>query len=421
MHVEKRYEPGKFLEVVDTYQTVIVGGGVAGIAAALAAARTGARTLLIERDWLLGGLGTLGLITIYLPLCDGNGHQAIYGIGEELFRLSIRYGAEEEHFEKPTAWLENGSDEEKKKLRFQAQYHPYMFALCAEKLLRENHVDILYGTAVCSVQCTQGKIETLITENKSGRQAIAADTVVDASGDANVCFQAGADTAVFASGNVLASWHYYFSEGQVRLRMMGAAEKAFGAEQAAEWDSISQEDTVLLKNRRFSGLCGKELSDMVQLSHKTLLERVDEARKQNPDYYPVLVPSIPQIRMTRRMAGAYAQDAREEFIHFEDSIGMTGDWRKAGPVYEVPYRCLYTKKIRNLLSAGRCISVTDSMWDISRVIPTCAMTGQAAGTAAALAAGKGDGDVTKLPVAELQRQLRQDGVRLFLEEIGLGK
>ena len=75
--------------ILETHSVIVAGGGIAGIAAALAAAREGADVLLIEREFLLGGLATLGLVTIYLPLCDGRGHQVSFGIAEELFRLSI--------------------------------------------------------------------------------------------------------------------------------------------------------------------------------------------------------------------------------------------------------------------------------------------------------------------------------------------
>ena len=91
--------------------------------------------------------------------------------------------------------------------------------------------------------------------------------------------------------------------------------------------------------------------------------------------------------------------------YFEDSIGLISDWRKRGPVYEVPFKTLYTDKIKNLITAGRCTSVTDSMWDIMRVIPCCAVTGQAAGTAAALT-----DDFAALDIKKLQSALEADGV-----------
>ena len=93
--------------------------------------------------------------------------------------------------------------------------------------------------------------------------------------------------------------------------------------------------------------------------------------------------------------------------YFEDSIGMVSDWRRRGPVYEVPFRTLYSKEVKNLICAGRCTSVTDGMWDIMRVIPCCAVTGQAAGVAAALT-----DDFEAMPVSVLQKHLRDGGVVL---------
>jgi hypothetical protein len=105
--------------------------------------------------------------------------------------------------------------------------------------------------------------------------------------------------------------------------------------------------------------------------------------------------------------GEYTLHDTEVHQYFEDSIGMVSDWRKRGPVYEVPYRTLYSAEVKNLICAGRCTSVTDSMWDIMRVIPCCAVTGQAAGTAAAL-----NSDFSRVDVAQLQKILVQNGVVL---------
>lgn len=420
-------EPARKLRVAAEHDVVVVGGGVAGIAAALAAARSGAKVLLIEREWMLGGLATLGLIAIYLPLCDGLGRQVVYGIGEELLRLSIRYGMEDGPFEPPVPWLTGGSREEKRKARYQVQYHPYLFALSAERLLRESSVEVLYGTSVCAAITDSGVIRYLVIENKSGRSAVPAGAVVDATGDADVAALAGAKTETFGPGNRLASWHYYFCRGRLGLRMMGAAD-VIGGDAAApaerKTDGIAEEDVDLLKGRRFTGLDGAELSGMTQLSHQALLDCVDRERKSNPDYLPAAIPGIPQIRMTRRIAGVYTQDSREAFAHYPDSIGLTGDWRRAGPVYELPYRSLYGEEIKNLIAAGRCISVTDSMWDITRVIPACAVTGQAAGTAAALALAErrpggdpGAADFPAVSVERLQRHLAESGVLLSFDEV----
>lgn len=89
-------------KINNEYDVAVCGGGFAGISAALAAARNGSKTVLFEKQFMLGGLGTAGLVTIYLPLCDGYGHQVSFGIAEELLRLSIKYGAE---IDCPKYWL----------------------------------------------------------------------------------------------------------------------------------------------------------------------------------------------------------------------------------------------------------------------------------------------------------------------------
>ena len=129
------------------YDVLVAGGGIAGIAAALAAARQGAKTVLLEKQFMLGGLATAGLITIYLPLCDGRGTQVSFGIAEELLRLSILHGYETED-DYPKPWLENGTPEEKAETRFRVQYNPQLFAIEAERLLKKEGVDILYVTDV---------------------------------------------------------------------------------------------------------------------------------------------------------------------------------------------------------------------------------------------------------------------------------
>ena len=91
---------------------------------------------------------------------------------------------------------------------------------------------------------------------------------------------------------------------------------------------------------------------------------------------------------------------------------MVSDWRKRGPVYEVPFRTLYSKKVKNLICAGRCTSVNDGLWDVMRVIPCCAVTGQAAGTAAAIS-----DSFDTLDVEKLQQILKENGVVLHENEL----
>lgn len=415
----------------DGYEIVVVGGGIAGVAAALAAAREGKKVLLLERMFTLGGLATLGLVTIYLPLCDGEGHQVIYGIAEELFRLSISKGWECSY---PDTWLGKESAETKTlnslgkvsaetktsdalgeqnterancghgNQRFEVRYNAQVFAVLMEQALTQAGVDILYGTSLCQVIRNGNRVEALIVENKDGRSAVPVQGVVDASGDADVFYLAGAATEQHKIGNKLAAWYYETIEGKTKLHMVGASD--------VPSNSSENEDPDDVGTGRITGVDAKILSKWLLESHALSLEKFLEKGSVSEAHSFATMATIPQLRMTRKLAGRYTLDDTEDHKHFEDSIGMTGDWRKRGPVYEIPMRALCSEELVNVTAAGRCISVTDAMWDITRVIPTAAVTGQAAGLMLAV-----NDDTSKLQIEELQQALRRQKVKLHLEEV----
>jgi glycine/D-amino acid oxidase-like deaminating enzyme len=121
---------------------LVVGAGIAGMAAAIAAARNGANVILLEREYGLGGLATLGLVTIYLPLCDGEGNQLIFGLGEELLKLSIAHGAEAAY---PEAWLENGTKEERNQAPVSDAVQPASVCPARREADAGAGITILYG------------------------------------------------------------------------------------------------------------------------------------------------------------------------------------------------------------------------------------------------------------------------------------
>jgi len=135
-------------------------------------------------------------------------------------------------------------------------------------------------------------------------------------------------------------------------------------------------------------------------------------RETDPGAVISTLATIPQIRMTRRIVGEYEMADTEMHKYFDDSIGMVANWKKRGPVYEVPFRTLYNKKVKNLIVAGRCTSVDEDLWEAMRVIPCCAVTGQAAGTAAAMT-----DDFSALDISALQKKLVANGVVLHEKDI----
>lgn len=397
----------KLIEVKKQCDVLVAGGGIAGIAAALAAARNGADVLLLEREYTLGGLATLGLVTLYLPLCDGKGHQLVYGISEELLKLSIKYGAEKNY---PKAWLDGTDLEERKKNRYMTQFNPHFFALEVEKLLIASGVKILYGTVVTDVTVDQEKITRVIVENKSGCSAISVKKVIDTTGDADICKFSQAPVSLYSKNSGLASWYYYLSKGNLNLKMYGLADVV--NEDTSQGSSTGNETVDVLSERRYCGTDGDDLSQMVVDGHQSMLKDILKAKEKNPDCVPVTISTIPLMRMSRRLVGEYELDESESHKFFADSIGMTGDWRNRGPAFEIPFGCLYSRKVKNLLVAGRDISVTEPMWDITRVIPPCAVTGEAAGTAASMT-----DDFSTISIEKLQEKLRDQGVRLHINEV----
>lgn len=403
-------EPAKNVKIEGEYDVVVSGGGVAGIAAALAAARQNKKVLLIEKQFMLGGLATAGLVTIYLPLCDGKGRQVSFGIAEELLKLSVKHGYEPaiceieefpDYIKRGMVWLEGCSIEDKIKYRYQVEFNASMFAILCEQLLLENGVEILYGTSICAASVEDNKITSVITENKSGRRAYVAKSFVDATGDADLCLLSGAKTVEFTQGNVLASWYYELYKNDYTLNMLGFADIP---------DKYKKEKEI--GQKRYKGLDGKELSDMTCNAHFNILNDFLSKGGISREHALASMATIPQIRMTRRLDGAYTMDDTETFKTFDDSIGMIGDWRIAGPVYEIPFSCLYGKEIKNLITCGRCISVTEPMWDITRVIPVCAVTGEAAGIAAAIS-----DDFANIDKSEFFKKLDNAGVKRHISDL----
>ena len=376
---------------IEDYDVAVVGGGVAGVAAALAAARKGAKVLLVEKMTVLGGLATAGHIVIYLPLCDGLGNKVIGGISEEFFWESIRYGGGT----MDPAW-KKGCTKADAKTRYETYFNAGEFAFRLEEMLVEAGVKILYDTVFCSSVMEENKISAIVVENKSGRQAYGCKAVVDASGDGDVYARAGADFGT--RDNHLTYWSYYVDnkdDGQ-KLKLFTIGTNTGGG--------------LPEGSRKYIGTDADDVSEFLKASHALAFARIKEGGKKLASF-----PSMPQFRTTRRLCGKYSLCESDKFVHFEDSIGCTGYWRKAEDVYEIPYRSLYTEKIDNLFAAGRNISAEGDVWEVTRVIPPAAMTGQAAGLAAMMVA-KENVSAKDLNVEELQKALVEDGIILHYEK-----
>lgn len=399
MSYESIVEQKKDIPVSFQYDLVVVGAGMGGVAAALSASRHGLKTLLVDKMYLCGGLATLGLISIYLPLCDGMGRQVCFGLNDELLRLSIKHGYEDDY---PDTWLDKRGGHDGQ--RFEVGFNPNVFAISMEDALSQAGCDILYGTSVVGAIRKDDKIECLIIENINGRQAINVRSVIDATGDAIICSITDTPVLPYGKGNKLAAWFYETVNGKNQRHMYGAADLPSSSKGSVVPDKLD--------SGRYSGLDAFENSKMMLKAHKMLLEKFLEKGPQTQNHSLSSVPMIPQLRMTRRLEGKETMDEKDSHQLRRDSVGLINDWRKCGPVYEVPFGCLFSERTKNLASVGRCISVSDGMWDITRVIPSAVVTGQAAGTAFSLTE-----DLNSLDISELQETLSQDGVVLHEQDL----
>ena len=376
------------------YDIIVIGGGIAGCSAALASARHGKKTLLIEKLIVLGGLATTGHITIYLPLDDGYGRQVIGGISEELLKLSARYAY---HGNDISTWKEDGR-------RYECKFNGPAFSLALEELLLSEGIDILYDSLFTGAQVSEGICSGVYVENKSGRQFFGCKGVVDASGDADLFFRSG--STCIAEENSLAIW-LYFTEGS----NVGAIQKRGGNDAPGlELSAFGTIDTKAQKHivtEPYFGDTGECVNRFIIDSHKRILNVL----KDNPSASPASLPGMADIRKARRIEGAYELSDKDADKHFEDNIACTGDWRRPGPVYEIPFRTLFNRELKNVLSAGRCISTSGEAWEIIRCIPQASATGQAAGTALALSLDS-DLAVQNLDVRKLRSELLADGVIL---------
>ncbi len=385
------------------YDVAVAGGGIAGVAAALAAARRGRKTVLLESQAFLGGLATSGLIYLYLPLCDGKGRQVSFGITEELLRLAPEYGP----FDLPEEWDgPEGGFTGGKSTRFECRFSPAGYILTLDKLLKEAGVDLFLETRICDVQTNSDYAITAIeTENLAGRGKISAKRFVDATGDAALIRYAGG--AVETGSNYLTPWvlehckEVSMSPFDHNLEMKAFYRRTEKPEY--QWNSNDP----------------KGLTGFIRDSWELLRNYYDKSYAEGAcrkDLYPLHLPAMAQIRMAARIIGKETLTTGSDKQTFDSSVGLYGDWRAADKVWEVPYGILLPETVRGTLAAGRCISTTEDAWDAFRVIPSAALTGEIAGVAADLSISQ-KCDPAELSTDILKDELRKLNYKFHYQEI----
>ena len=185
----EQYEFSRKLTVKKRYDVIVAGGGVAGVAAAVSVAKRGKSVLLLEKSNILGGLGTLGLVNYFVPMCNGRGKQIIFGLAEKWLRASAEYGYDTI----PDEW-KNGEPKEPATARYYQQYSPYIFALQLTEEVKNAAVDLLFDCTATYPVMDGRHCTGVITDSKSGLELYACKMLIDTTGDADLLRRSGMPT-----------------------------------------------------------------------------------------------------------------------------------------------------------------------------------------------------------------------------------
>ncbi len=437
-------EPARQTPVFGEYDVVVLGGGPAGIAAAVAAARAGRTTLLVERYGFLGGMGTAAGVTNFCGLhanVHGDIRQVVHGVAADLLARIDRLGglnAPHTVFGKTSAQA----------------YDTAAYKIAADDLLLSAGVTLLFHALAVGVSmASPRKIHALLIETKSGRAAIVGRCFIDASGDGDLAHWAGAacDKGDH-EGNLLYPSTMFRLNGIDPLRAgsdWGVIPKLMLQAEAAGRYKFPRKTPIVrpqknpiewrvnltqLANRQglaMDGTNAQELSDAEVLGRQQIAS-VAGFLKEVPGFEASYIVDIaPQvgIRETRRVRGLYQLTESDvlDCASFDDTIGvngwplelhMKGDvefrWPKipeSRGFNHLPYRMTVPPALDNLWVAGRCASMTHEAQSAARVTGACFVMGQAVGTAADLAL-KADTVSSAVDIHNLQDRLAHDGAWL---------
>ena len=420
----------------ERYDVVVVGAGSAGATAAIAAAREGARTLLVDRLGFMGGTSTAVLDTFYAFYTPGaSPRRVVGGLGWEVAQRLLADGAA---FERPNTYGAGTG----------VTYDPESLKLLWEELAADAGVHLLLHAWATGARVRGSTVDAVRTWSKGGERWFAAGAVVDASGDADVCAMAGAGYDDARTTPATQAVSTLFTVANVDVARASAVPKAELWERMREAAAGGE-----YRLPRLEGSWHRTPRHGVVMVHMTRVPNVDatdpdaltraevEGRRQVREYHrflrdrvpgfedAVLVATSPAIgvRESRRVFGD-ARLTREDVLsgrRTDDEIALCGapiedhgagggtawEYVADGGVYGIPYGTLLPAGLEGLLVAGRCFSATHDAHASARSMATCMAMGQAAGTAAALAVGGGT-TPRGVPPEALRARLAERGALL---------
>jgi hypothetical protein len=405
-------------------------------------------------------MSTAALVFPWMTFHTTAGKQVIAGTGEEMVQRLMALNASPGHVRDTCGFVHTITP-----------YHPEVYKVLAVDMLREAGVRMLFHSFVDSVKMEGGgdRIESVTLTSKSGRIEVRARMFVDTSGDADIAYLSGAPCLKGRDGdNLTQPMTMKFRMrgvdlGEVKAYILQHPDEFYYKTPVAElpdlylsavqgfykhWKEADlpikrdqvlffsgpEKDEVLVNMTRIQGLDGTNVEDLTlaeELGRKQVLMVADFMRKSLPGFAQASISQVGAqigIRESRRIDGQYVLDMQDvvQGRRFDDVIARSGypidvhapsdnnvlvSWIQGDGAYDIPYRCLLPKKVGNLLVGGRCISTSHEALGTTRLSPSCMATGQAAGSAAAIAVRRGIAP-QDVPLAELQERLRDQGAIL---------
>jgi hypothetical protein len=425
----------KKIPVDSRWDVIVVGGGPSGCAAATAAAREGANTLLIEAMGVLGGMGTAGLVPSWTPVTDGE--KFVYGgIAEKVIRESKK-GVPQTPADR-FDWLP-----------INAEYLKTVY----DGLMKEYKVNVRFYTRLAAVEMkSNSEIEAIAVAGKSGLTACKAKVYVDCTGDGDLATWAGAKVFKGNEKGETQLPSFCFALSNVNVEAFHKAPNLHYTNQNSPIYQIlkSGEFPLIIDNHAVTPMIANgtvqfnigHMRGLDPTNPDSLTEAMFRGRQMVVQYHQALKKYLPavygesfiantcsllSVRETRRIEGDYIFTiddwvARRDFddgigrnnyyvdVHIGDSMN---DERyahyKKGETHGIPYRILTPGGLTNLLVAGRCISTDSLSFGSLRVMPPCLVTGEAAGLAAALASKQSGHNVHKVDIRQLRKRLKEEG------------
>ncbi|GHV58018.1 membrane protein [Bacteroidia bacterium] len=422
----------------DSWDVIVVGGGPSGCAAAVAAAREGAKTLLIEAMGVLGGMGTAGMVPAWCPFSDGE--KIIYkGIAEKVFRESKK--GMPQIPENKLDWVS-----------INVEYLKVVY----DNLVKEYGVKVLFFSRLAAVNMkADDTVESILIANKAGLNTFKAKVYVDCTGDADLAAWAGDKVFIGNDKGETQKPSFCFTFANVNEEAFYNAPKLhYSNKESLIYKIIASKEYPLIIDdhvfnpmiapgivqfnighmKGFDLLNPNDLTEAMFRGRQMVVQYHEAFRKYMPEIYGdsfiVNTCSLLSVRETRRIEGDYIFTINDWLARkdFDDSIGrnnyyvdvhigdLMNDERyehyKKGETHGIPYRLLTPKGLNNVLVAGRPISTDSMAFGALRVMPPCLVTGEAAGLAAVLAAKQSVHNVHQIDVQHLRKRLTEEGQRV---------